>query len=173
MARKSFSRVHRGARRQTAWFAGVFQETTVAAGTPVALTSLNAAALALRPFTIVRTHVELFISSDQEAADEVQLGAYGHIVVSDQAVAAGIASLPTPVSEQVSDWFAYQQMLNSMRFGTAVGFESQAGTRYTIDSKAMRKVEPGQDVVSVVEGVTGVSNGFDLLSSWRMLVKLF
>ncbi len=146
--------------------------TTVAAGTPVLLTSLNAAALALRPFTIVRTYVDLFFSSDQEAADEVQVGAYGQIVVSDQAQAAGVASVPTPITEMGSDWFAYQLMTNQFRFGTAVGFQSQAGSHYAIDSKAMRKVVVGQDVISCVELVSGTSNGADLISICRMLVKL-
>ncbi len=168
----SVGRTNASQRRKTFWLAGAFQETTIAAGTPVLLTSLNTAALALRPFTIVRTYVELFFSSDQEAADEVQLGAYGQIVVSDQASAAGIASVPTPVTEQNSDWFAYQIMLNSFRFGSAIGFQSAAGTRFAIDSKAMRKVAFGQDVVSVTELQTGVSNGADLLSACRMLIKL-
>ncbi len=161
-----------GARRKTAWFFGTARFDTVAPGTPILLTSLNAAALALRPFTVVRTYAELFLGSDQEAADESQVGAYGHIVVSDQASAAGVGSVPTPISEMNSDWFLYQQMVNSFRLGTAVGFDGNDGQAFSVSSKAMRKVELGQDIVSVVELAPGVSAGGDVISISRMLVKL-
>ena len=47
------------------------------------ITSLNASALALRPFTVVRTHLELYMRSDQSAAAEDQSCAFGACVVSD------------------------------------------------------------------------------------------
>ena len=62
-------------RRETVWFGDVYTNTAVAAAnTAVLLSSLNAAALALRPFTIVRTRGQLSIRTDQTAATEQQVG---------------------------------------------------------------------------------------------------
>ena len=70
---------------------------------------LNAAALALRPFTVVRTRANLIIRSDQQAASELFEVAYGETVVSEQASAAGVVSVPTPVTEDASDWHVYDR----------------------------------------------------------------
>ncbi len=77
-------------RRETTWFEFQPAEATIGtAGDSVLLFSLNAAALALRPFTIVRSRFMAAIRSDHAAAIEHQLGAVGLAVVSDQAVAVG------------------------------------------------------------------------------------
>ena len=71
MARRHLP-VRSGSKRKTLWLE--FQPvlaTTDAAGEAVLVFSLNAAALALRPFTIVRTHFEVMVTSDQAAAVEI------------------------------------------------------------------------------------------------------
>ncbi len=160
-------------RRETLWFAGAYASTGLAAAsTATLITSLNAAALALRPFTVVRTRGLLLIESDQEAGDERQVAAYGECVVSDQAVAIGVTAVPTPATDNGSDlWFVHQSMFNAFRFGTAVAFQASAGTHYEIDSKAMRKVEDGSDIVSVVE-TASTSDGVAIQSFTRLLIKL-
>ena len=166
-------RVHRsniaGPVRETLWFGGTYTITTLAAGTPVLLTSLNAAALAMRPFTIVRTRGALLVGSDQTAAGEVQRVAYGKAVVSDQASLIGITAVPTPITDDGSDlWFVYQPLLGLFRLADATGIV-QNNFQQDIDSKAMRKVDDGQDVVTVIEN-TG--NGADILAYSRLLIKL-
>ena len=159
----------RGARRETLWLFGVSTSITLAAASTAILTqSLNAAALALRPFTVIRTIGELLISSDQVAADELQSAAFGLAVVSDQAAATGVAAVPTPTTDRGSDlWFVYQQMMSE--WGLVGG---QTGNQVHFDSKAMRKVEDGQDIVMVVESdIAAVTAGLVIGSSWRMLVK--
>ena len=45
-------------------------KVTIAAGSATLLATLNAAALALRPFTVMRTRLRLWIGSDQTVASE-------------------------------------------------------------------------------------------------------
>ncbi len=162
-------------RRETLWFtAAGFQQTLTAASTAALLGSLNAAALALRPFTVVRARGELLLRSDQNAATEQQSCGYGFAVVSDQASAIGVTAIPTPETDSGSDlWFVYQRCLSSVMFGDGTGFISPGGTPYTVDSKGMRKVEDGQDIVEVMEtGVAGTTSGLILSGHVRLLIKL-
>ena len=80
-----------------------FGEDTLTASGGTILGSLNATALALRPFTIVRQHYFLMLRSDQAAAAERQFGAFGCVVVSDQAEAVGVTAIPTPITDAGSD----------------------------------------------------------------------
>ncbi len=142
--------------------------TGVVAGAADLQASLNAAALAIRPFTIVRTRGLILVESDQIAANEQPFGAYGLAVVSDQAVAVGLTAVPTPYTDQFSDlWFMHQFWAAPWKFNTS-GAASQ--TILQFDSKAMRKVEDGQDVVAVFEN-GNTSFGCRYIAIWRMLVK--
>ncbi len=162
----------RGARRQTLWLAGVWTDSNIGTPGSVLLTSLNAAALALRPFTIVRTRGYMFLSSDQEVADENYAINYGEIVVTDEAVAAGIGSVPTPDDESASDWHVFELLAGRLSFGAAAE-TYEAGISKEFDSKAMRKVDLGENLITVAEvPVTGVSEGVFLRTFSRTLVKL-
>ncbi len=161
--------ISRGQRRESVWIGFGLTAVSQAAVGGFITHALNAAALAERPFTIVRSRWELYIFSDQTGATESQLGAFGIAVVSDQAVAIGVTAVPTPVTDISSDlWFVHQILLNSMSGGTAQ--QMQVGTRYTVDSKAMRKVEDGQDIVPVIE-LDAAGNGFTVLLGGRILIK--
>jgi len=119
---------------------------------------------------VVRTRLEIWLRSDQAAASELQAAALGMAVVSDEASTAGVASMPTPVSEADSDlWFLWQYIHGDEDHRN--GF-SKSETRITIDSRAMRKVERGEDVVVVGEMDSTISNGVVLGVVGRMLVKL-
>ena len=178
MPRASTSRrsgyVYRGGvmRRETEWFGGGFSVDTLlaASATAVLTASLNAAALALRPFTVVRTHAFLLVRSDQSAATESWIGNYGMCVVSDQAIAAGVGSVPTPATEQSSDlWFLHHTVIGR---SDLIGTEWVADNRQVeIDSRAMRKVAEGSDIAIVLEAGIG-GNGIRTSDTFRMLVKL-
>ncbi len=145
---------------------------TLPLGSAVLVSSLSASALALRPFTVVRTRGVIFVSSDQSANTENQALNYGHIVVSDQARSAGIASVPTPVAEDNSDWYVFETLMAAIRVATAASVFSIGESR-VIDSKAMRKVDVGQDIVSVVESnATGISEGSLFRVYFCDLIKL-
>jgi len=173
MAHRKSGFVRRGnvMRRATLWLSGV--ETVQASSTTSSsiLTSLNAGALALRPFTIIRTRGMMSITSDQGAATERYAVALGGIVVTDEAVAAGVASVPTPSSEDASDWYFYERLANELQINSSIGFVGQGSRFKDFDSKAMRKVDIGQDAITVQQGT--VNNvGVILLAYCRTLVKL-
>jgi len=159
--------VTRGSTRKSTWFHITPAAFTQAAGGATLCYTLNAAALAMRPFTIVRTHLELGLRSDQEAAIETQVLGVGIAVVSDQAVGVGVTAVPTPVTEAGSSlWFLHQFM-----FGDAVNLTDRAiGGQYrSVDSKAMRKVDLGQDIAIVIERNSG--DGLIATIGGRLLIK--
>ncbi len=175
------ARSHRGFRqrmvasgRKTFWFSGTEVRTTLASASSVAIqTSLNAGALALRPFTIVRTRGYIAVRSDQSAAAEDQNWGYGQIVVSDEAVGVGVSAVPTPDAQSGSSWIVYERGAGRFLFISGIGVDPRQmidGT-YRFDSKAMRKVEEGQDLISVVEA-SALSDGFVITSFSRTLIKL-
>jgi hypothetical protein len=171
MARRVVRSVGRGSKRQTTWLQFVWAGASITAEGGTLFFTLNAAALAMRPFTVVRSHFELMMISDQVAASEIALGAFGIGVFSEEALTAGVASIPTPVNAAASDfWFVHQWIANSLLFNTSGAANTQ--NRYTIDSKAMRKVGEGQDIGVVAEGETTASSlGFTLHVAGRMLIK--
>jgi len=161
-------------RRATVWLGAPMVSTTLAANnTVVLLLSLNAAALALRPFTIVRTRGNWLLNSDQEVASERFGAALGIAVVSDQATAIGISALPTPITDASSDMFLlYEAWVGHATFDvTAVVSMSTNEQPRSIDSKAMRKVNDGQDIVTVIES-SSINEGSVSWYQQRMLIKL-
>jgi len=158
-----------GPRRLTTWFQ--FQPIALSQASSSGanlLFSLNAAALALRPFTIVRTYLEATLGSDQAGAIESQQIGLGMAVVSDQAVAIGITAVPTPITDMASPFWFLHRLIYADESSLAGSVRSD--TRVSIDSKAMRKVEVGQDVIMVSEGA-GLAAGFNLIVGGRLLIK--
>jgi len=172
MVRRHFSSpVRRTVRRETEWI-GILPTQTILDNASALIVSLNAAALALRPFTVIRTHLEVLTQSDQSIATENYIGALGAAVVSDQAASIGVTAVPTPETDDSSDlFFVHQYMLGGFDFKDGTGFQSGVGDRYQIDSKAMRKVNGDQDIVIVLEGAT-LGDGMLFTVAGRMLLKL-
>ena len=102
--------------------------------------------------TVRRTRGRIDVSSDQAVTQENQFGAFGAVVVSDTAVAAGAASLPGPVTDASDDgwflWVPFMQTSGSSIGGSpfALGIVSEE-----FDSKAMRRIEEGFTVAFMVE----------------------
>jgi len=165
--------VLRGGRniRESSWFFLTPLEVSIGGSdTATLFGSLNAAALALRPFTIVRSRYEWYGRADVVTGGEEWGGAFGVCVVSDQAAAIGVTAVPTPITDTGSDlFFVYEQMFG--RFGgTQV---EEVGARKTIDSKAMRKVNDSEDMVLVLEsGAAAISSSLVSIIGGRFLVKL-
>ena len=135
------------------------------------LFSLNAAALELLPFTIVRTRGIWGLRSDQAAASEDYSASMGIAVVNDQAVAVGVTAVPTPETDRGSDlFFVYESLAGFFEFKTNDGL-LEKGQWIRFDSKAMRKVDIGQDIVVTAE-TSALSAGAIGHFSARMLVKL-
>ena len=159
-------------RRETQW-QGVQETNTIlaSASSAVLINSPSATLLALRPFTVVRTRGFLHVASDQVAASELYHGALGCCVVSDQAVAIGVTAVPTPITDRQSDlWFTYEELGGQFVFGSATSFMEQ-GVFRTYDSKAMRKVDEGDQPIFVIESST-LGGGVEVLHAGRQLIKL-
>ena len=87
-------------------------------------------------------------------------------------MAVGVTAVPTPATDMASDlWFAHLNLFGKIGSGMDGGFLQ--APLFTVDSKAMRKVDIGQDLVVVVESAVGIyGNGSVLLQAGRMLIKV-
>ena len=145
--------------------------TAVAAGTKVLAGSFVLSNPGIDE-TILRTVGVIGIASDQTAASELQLGAFGFLVVTDLAVAAGAASIPGPVTDISDDgWFMFVPFVQELRFLSGSGFAPNAVRLYHFDSKAKRKLPDGSSVAVMVENAHA-THGFQLFFSLRMLTMV-
>ncbi len=169
MARRSFrgTRLNQSNRRKTEWStfdAGGF--TSVASGGATLLSGLAFE----DPGTIVRTRGVITIKPTSVGSSLTAIGAFGVGLVSAEAFAAGVASIPEPFTD--SDWGGWM-VIQSFAFrwevATAVG-EQFASVMIDIDSKAMRKVEPNSVMAFVAESNVGA---FDIADGTRNLIMLF
>ena len=159
-----------GRQRLTEWQGSpnVTAFTTLPANTFLIFASLTVAELAKRPFTITRTVGTLFVRSDQTAAREFPFGAMGMMVVSEKAVTTGATAVPDPITEQESDeWYVYQAMAS---IGTGSVAEPNIMS-FPFDSRAQRKVQDGEDTVTVLANGSAAF-GLDFYLNFRQLVKL-
>jgi len=62
-------------------------------------------------------------------------------------------------------------LMNSVGVHTGAGSAALRGRQFELESKAMRKVDVGQDIVLISEGST-IANGATVTWGGRMLVKL-
>ena len=70
---------------------------------------IPASFVGLTPSTIIRTRGRFDIGSDQEAASEVQIGAFGIGIVSETAGGVGVTAVPGPDNDPLWDgWFVHQ-----------------------------------------------------------------
>jgi len=173
---RSFRRMIRGRSRsvrEMIWAGTQFNEASIAANSVVLLTVLNAAALAFRPFTIIRTHMLVSWATDQTSASEETLGALGKIIVSDQAAGAGVASVPDPSIDADAPWYVWQPLaFKSLAIGTPSNeFHPLTSRQYVVDSKAMRKVEGNETSVMVAANADSV-HGARISVIGRFLLKL-
>ena len=119
--------------------------------------------------TIVRTRGFINVRSDQVDAAEDGPGALGACVLSDEAVAAAGAAVPTPYSNADSDmWFLHQFFDWSVSLGA---HEFNPLQRYEFDSKAMRKMQQGETLAFIVENGS-VTNGLEYYLHFAVLFKV-
>jgi len=159
-------------RRDTLWIGSPSTDTTIAAAnTAVLILSLGAAGLALRPFTVVRVRCYWHLKSDQTANTEAWGASIGYAVVSDQASAIGVTAVPTPETDKSSDlWMLHATRYGQYSVSSAIGVLEQ-GFGENIDSKAMRKVQEGEDFITVLE-TPNITGSARVLQSDRILLKL-
>ncbi len=169
MARRGHRNFVRPAPKSKIWLGANVAGAAIAGNTTVLFSVLNATALALRPFTILRTRMLISWSSDQSVASETAVGSYGRIIVKEKASGIGATAIPNPTSDTDADWLVYQGLLRDFLFKSAVGFDD-ANSYYTIDSKAMRKVGPTDDLIGVVDNDS--ADGALFTARGRTLIQL-
>ena len=155
------------------WIGVGVGETSIAASTVNLVTTLSAGALLLRPFTVLRTRMVIQYRSDQTAALESPIGSWGNIVVTEAAAAVGITAIPDPsgiTGDPEADWFVWQALIVSFTSGNVTAFDANAGHQYSIDSKAMRKVGPDDNLVGVFSQENAV--GSIIVTNGRRLIQL-
>ncbi len=154
------------------WIGASIANTVVAASTFVKLTTLTAAALALRPFTILRTRQVIWYASDQAAASEFGQGIYARIIVTESAATAGVGSIPSPIDEPEAAFYVYEGLMQNFLFGDGTGFTEVVGrgSHTIVDSKSMRKVGIDDDVVGVFHNRS--ATGAEIAIEGRQLIQL-
>ncbi len=91
-------------------------------------------------------------------------------LVSDQAFAAGAVSIPGPWSDpDWGGWFVWIPWSFRFEFVSGTGIQMPGSVQIPIDSKAMRKVQPNETLVVMLESQ---SAAVTVAASFRMLVKL-
>ncbi len=119
--------------------------------------------------TLRRVRGLLTVQTDQVAASELMVGAFGIGVFTATALAAGIASLPDPVTDVTSDlWATYVHVGQQLIVGTNVGLEPHWATQYEFDSKAMRKIAVGYGLGFIIANASATT-GFQVSLSFRTL----
>ncbi len=119
--------------------------------------------------TELRAVGAISVITDDTTTSEQQIGAFGMMLVTDLAVAAGAASIPGPITDREDDgWFVYVPIVQSNIKLSNVGIQTDAGHLYEFDSKAKRRVEEGRQIVIMVEN-GHATNAFNITMVFRLL----
>ncbi len=123
--------------------------------------------------TLMRMRGAYVVSIDGPAdGDKCNVG-LGIIVASDEAVAAGVASIPSPVSDAADSWIWHQFVPLQAQAGTGVGASLNAMSVVScgvIDSKAMRRLRIGDNLVLVMETISlAGAPAVDITGGYRAL----
>jgi len=171
---------HRSQGRQTAWGDGPgdTSRAVVASTTPQFLGQFITPVV--EGLTVIRIRGELQIQLTlATTARDGMAGAVGIGIATAAAVNAGIASVPTPITEQDSENWLWWQAFSVMSAGIGTGAaQNLSGTgsshfRATIDTKAMRRFDSEKAIYAAIEvGVETGTASMDVRLDSRALVKL-
>ena len=169
MARpRGFMPVSRRSQKTTDWGVGA-GGTVLTSLTASGSSILGAGAAPVEPKTIVRTRGLFSASLTVGAAGNGFFGAVGIGIVSQPAFTAGIASMPTPISEAVWEgwmWYSF--------FDCRTGVNPDDGSsihRIEVDSKAMRKVSNDDVIFAAIEVVEVGTATLEVQFDTRILLK--
>ncbi len=167
MARRSFQSRRSGPRPNRAWASTTTHTSiiTLPAATKVLISSFALISAGV-DLTILRTVGRFTVSSDQSGAVEQQIGAWGCIIVTDRAIAAGVASVPGPFTDAADDGWFVNQMFN-WSSDRAVGNSAL----FEFDSKAKRIFGTGSEIAVVAENAHA-SQGLLIQINFRMLTQV-
>ena len=166
MARpRHFPRTNSRSARLTQWIGPADQGyVTVASTTAVIIASTTFS----DPLTIMRTRGMISVKSNVDT-DVTITGAVGMAIVQNEALVAGVNSLPEPFSDaDWGGWFVWRTFAIDQKV-LSVSSIFQAQYNFEVDSKAMRKVTSNESLVVIAESQLGT---FGLFDGTRVLAKL-
>ena len=170
-------------KRLTAWSLGPQADLTSLSGTTPVIWTSGVVLTAAGEDTIVRIRgsCEIFLTAATAQADGFA-GALGIGIVTSQAFAAAVASVPTPMTELDWDGWMWHQFFHvhagGIIDGSVAGDQDQvnavaAAVRFDIDSKAMRKQNDQETLMGVIEmGTETGTASARFAADTRILVKL-
>ena len=122
------------------------------------------------PATILRIRGGGHIGIDGGADGAANNVTVGIGIVSTDAATLGATALPDPQDEPEYDWMWWRELNVKRIVQTAETDSDIAGTvRWVIDSKAMRKVKPGQSLIMIFQ--TGTTTAIDIeMEQLRVLI---
>ena len=124
----------------------------------------------LVPCTLVRIRGEILWETDRGAAGEHPAGAFGIVRVKIPALTAGIASLPSPITDGATDnWQLWEPLQASFNGGVEDPVQSIIKT---VDVKSMRKFVDGDGIALVVENGSIAAQGANFNFQGRFLFLL-
>ena len=162
----------RSTRRATDWGFGVdmLNQTMSVSSKILGTTSLTVGA----QVTIVRIRGLLHLTLDSgDAAGAGFAGAAGIALVNSDAFAAGAGSIPGPVGDANWDrwmWHSFFDVRSITGAASGANAVSQ-DQRIIIDSKSMRKWDPAETLVLMVEGVEATNAVLRINCDSRILAK--
>jgi len=174
-----------GVRHRSSWEAG---PETSGGGAPqnISGSSVQLAGTAVQAtvdsLTLIRTRGEFmaFLTAASAVGDGFH-GAFGIAKVTAAAFTAGVASIPTPITEEAWDGWLYHRYFSLFSGGilaTAAAAEKQlqvnnvtAALRLEVDSKAMRKQDVDEAFVAVIEVAVHGTAAMEWAFNCRLLTK--
>ena len=173
----------RAQRRKTSWEIGPQTGTDGSAqvlSSSAATIATGAVTPGLPGVTVIRTRGELLLVLKSASVVGAGFhGAFGIGIASAAAVAAGIGSVPTPITEEGSENWLYHRYFAVVSAGVVDGTASTdsdpntgAVLRVEVDSKAMRKFDDQLVIYAAIEVTEAGAATMDWYFNSRQLVKL-
>jgi len=125
------------------------------------------------PATILRArgYVQAIFDATQQVGDAAKY-TFGLGIVSTDAFSAGAASMPDPEGEPDYPWLWWGQMFMKSQVAAGVNAWGTSAQRLEVDTKAMRRVQPGKTICYVcqITGAAGAPVSDITFGSTRILI---
>ena len=172
MARSQRQSFRRNQARPNRGWTGLFNaaQVNIPAASKVLLGSFVPSAVGIDE-TVLRTVGFVSVASDTVANEELT-GAFGMIRVTDVALAVGIGSIPSPVTNIEDDWFIYQGWSFEVAVHSTIGVNADWAHMMPFDSKAKRVLEGSGQAFAVVVENAHATDAFDITVGFRILAQV-
>ncbi len=161
-------------RRLTEWGSFEVMGRVLGLGTAASIGNQSTGVIALERLTIVRLRGHGILHLDAGAAFDSMVVGIGLIVAPTEAFTAGVASLPSPLTDMEAPWIWHDTFV----LGPAIAATDDPGdltrtVQFEIDNKSMRKFRTNEELGFVFEGdIVAGSPTFDAFVAARQLFKL-